>query len=103
MRFVGPSYSLQHRKADVQRVVNLMPVVNEVPGGTTVSYLEQVPGLAIFSLAYLEGSIYLLLENGNYVLQEKGGRIRIDEIVYVLMAEDGTTLLTEDYSRILQE
>jgi hypothetical protein len=47
--FVGPSYHLNTRKADVQRTVNLFPVMNEVAGGKTGSYLQSVPGLVEFS------------------------------------------------------
>ena len=47
--FVGPSYHLATRKADVQRSVNLFPVMNEVVGGKTEAYLQAVPGLDVFS------------------------------------------------------
>lgn len=47
--FIGPSYSLATRKADVQRTVNMFPVMNEVVGGKTPAYLQQVPGLDLFS------------------------------------------------------
>jgi len=46
---VGPSYVLQNRDADVQRSVNLFPVVNEVQGARSVAYLDSVPGLTVFS------------------------------------------------------
>lgn len=47
--FIGPSYALATRKADVQRSVNLYPVANEVAGGKTARYLQQIPGLDVFS------------------------------------------------------
>lgn len=47
--FVGPSYELNTRDADVQRAVNLYPVANEVIGGKAESYLESIPGLDVFS------------------------------------------------------
>lgn len=47
--FAGPSYTLNTREADVQRTVNLFPVVNEVAGGKADAYLESVPGLDLFS------------------------------------------------------
>lgn len=47
--FVGPSYTLNTRKADVQRTVNMFPVANEVAGGKSAAYLESVPGLVVFS------------------------------------------------------
>lgn len=48
--FVGPTYELQTR-ADVQRVINMYPVMNEVIGGKSEAYLESVPGLEVFSPA----------------------------------------------------
>jgi len=48
-RFVGGSYELNARKADVQRAVNLCPVVAEVAGAKSVAYLDSVPGLTTFS------------------------------------------------------
>lgn len=51
--FVGPSYHLATRKADVQRAVNLYPVQNEVVGGKTGSYLQAVAGLDLFSAPYV--------------------------------------------------
>lgn len=51
--FIGPSYSLNTRKADVQRAVNLFPVANEVVGGKTGSYMQSVPGLDEFSGAII--------------------------------------------------
>lgn len=47
--FVGPSYQLNTRKADVQRTVNMFVVRNEVAGGKSQMYLESVPGLNVFS------------------------------------------------------
>jgi hypothetical protein len=78
MRFVGPSYELQHRKADVQRVVNLMPVINEVPGGKSVAYLDSVPGLSTFSVPTDQNESYLMLENGNFLLNEDGTLIQLE-------------------------
>jgi hypothetical protein len=51
--FVGPSYSLDTRKADVQRSVNLFPVANEVAGGKTAAYLQSAPGLDLFATSDL--------------------------------------------------
>lgn len=45
---VGPSYTLNARKADVQRCVNLMPTPLEAPGGKSQMYLAPVPGLRQF-------------------------------------------------------
>ena len=73
--FVGPSYSLNARKADVQRAVNLEPVVHEVAGGKSIAYLDSTPGLTMFS-APNEG--FLMLEDGGYLLLESGGRIRLE-------------------------
>lgn len=71
-KFVGPSYHLNVRKADVQRAVNLMPVANEVPGGKSVAYLDSVPGLVSFSAATDPGA-FRLLEDGMLRLLENGG------------------------------
>ena len=78
MRIVGPSYSLNHRKADVQRSVNLFPVVMETPGGKSFAYLDSVPGLREFSRPPLGATFYLLLENGGYLLQQNGGRLILE-------------------------
>ena len=77
--FVGPSYSLNVRKADVQRVVNLMPVVNEVPGGKNVAYLDSTPGLTVFSDPTDEYAALLWTEGG-YLLQENGGKILLSPL-----------------------
>ena len=47
--FVGPSYQLNTRKADVQRTVNMFVVRNEATGGKSAMYLESIPGLVVFS------------------------------------------------------
>jgi hypothetical protein len=47
--FVGPSYQLNTRKADVQRTVNMYVVVKEAPSGKSITYLKSAPGLAVFS------------------------------------------------------
>ena len=64
---VGPSYNLQNREVDVQRSINLMPVVNEVPSGKSVAYLESVPGLRAFAV---RNGFALLLEDSGYLVQE---------------------------------
>jgi len=46
---VGPSYTLNTRKADVQRSVNLLPVMQEAAGGKGVAFMEAIPGLVVFS------------------------------------------------------
>ena len=46
--FVGPSYVLKTRKADVQRTINLMPTAIESGTGKAGMYLEPVPGLRPF-------------------------------------------------------
>lgn len=75
--FVGPSYYLNVRKADVQRAVNLFPVMNEVAGGKSVAYLDSVPGLTKFSIdTVVTGAI--LLESGFYLLQESGGKLLLE-------------------------
>lgn len=70
MRFVGPSYHLQNREADVQRTVNLMPVVNEVAGGKSFAYLDAAPGLRVFSA--VDPATFLMNEDTGLMLQENG-------------------------------
>lgn len=60
--FVGPSYSLATRKADVQRSVNLYPVANEVIGGKTGSYMQSVAGLDLFSGPYVPTPVHVCVE-----------------------------------------
>lgn len=75
--FVGGSYELNVRKADVQRAVNLFPVMNEVPGGKSIAYLDSIPGLMAFSVdTKVTGAI--LLESGFYLLQESGGKLLLE-------------------------
>ena len=47
--FVGPSYDLKRRKADVQRSVNLMPTKVENASGKNAMFLKSVPGLTVLS------------------------------------------------------
>ena len=47
--FVGPSYDIKVRKADVQRSVNLMPTPVEAGNGKAGVFLKPVPGLVSFS------------------------------------------------------
>lgn len=77
IQFVGGSYNLNTRKADVQRAVNLMPVRNEVPGGKSIAYLDSVPGLVGFSTD-TSVSGFLLMENGFHLLLESGDKIILE-------------------------
>lgn len=43
--FVGSSYQLKTRKADVQRTINLMPTRIESGSGKSQQYLQAIPGL----------------------------------------------------------
>ena len=47
--FVGPSYQLNTRKADVQKTVNMFVAIREMPSGKTQPYLKSVAGLTVFS------------------------------------------------------
>lgn len=49
--FVGGSYELRRKKADVQRSVNLMPTPIESGTGKADLFLKPVPGLSVFSEA----------------------------------------------------
>lgn len=46
--FVGPSYQLSVRDADVQRAVNLFPSILESGTGKAPAILQEVPGLTLF-------------------------------------------------------
>jgi hypothetical protein len=79
MKFVGPSYTLNARKADTQRTVNMHVVAHEVAGGKAVAYLDSTPGLTEFSARPApEGLGYLLLEDGGFLLLESGGKIILE-------------------------
>jgi len=72
---VGASYNLDVREADVQRTINLMPIVSESEGAKSVTSLQPTPGLVLFSVTVLG---YLLQETGDYLLQENAGRIVLE-------------------------
>jgi len=72
---VGASYNLDVREADVQRTINLMPIVSESEGAKAVTSLQSTPGLVLFSVTVLG---YLLQETGDYLLQENAGRIVLE-------------------------
>lgn len=48
LAFVGPSYQLSTRRADVQRSINLVPTLVESGSGKAAVFLESVPGLRVF-------------------------------------------------------
>ena len=45
----GPSYNLEVRKADVQRSINLFPVVTESGTAKAPAILQPIPGLSLFA------------------------------------------------------
>lgn len=47
--FIGPSYELTTRKADVQRVVNMYPMLIASGTGKSPALLQSIPGLTLFS------------------------------------------------------
>lgn len=47
--FIGGSYELRARKADVQRSINLFPVMVESGDGSVPAYLKSIPGLVDFA------------------------------------------------------
>ncbi len=77
MKFVGPSYHLNTRRADVQQTVNMFTVKTEAPGGKSVAYLDSIPGLRQFSTSLGDGG-FLLLESGGFLLLESGGLIELE-------------------------
>lgn len=77
-KFVGGSYDINARKADVQRAVNLFPVVAEVAGAKAVAYLDSIPGLGVFSADVAAQGPFLLLQGGGFLLLSTGGKIRLE-------------------------
>lgn len=77
-RFVGPSYNINWRRADVQRSVNMYVRVNEAPGGKSPAYLDAVPGLDTFSRALAPLAALRIENSAGYILQENGGRILLE-------------------------
>lgn len=77
MSFIGPSYNINTRKADVQRAVNLFPVMAEVAGTKSVAYLDSVPGLTSFSTDVIRTGA-ILLESGFYLLTEAGFKLLLE-------------------------
>jgi hypothetical protein len=51
--FIGGSYELKRKKADVQRSVNLMPTPIESGSGKSGQFLQSIPGLTEFSGLYV--------------------------------------------------
>lgn len=49
VRIVGPSYTLDTRKADCQRTVNMYPKTVESGAGKSEYVLEEIPGLTVFA------------------------------------------------------
>jgi hypothetical protein len=73
IKFVGPSYQLNTRKADHQRTVNM----HLVEGGKSHFFLDSTPGLTAFSTD-IEPFFSLLLESGDYYLTEDGGKLLLE-------------------------
>lgn len=73
--FVGGSYALTLRKADVQRSVNWFPSTVESGSGKSPAILQEVPGLALFAMP---GVAFLLTEDGGHLLLESGERILLE-------------------------
>jgi hypothetical protein len=55
--FIGPSYDVEARSFDVQRSINLYPVMAEVQATKSVSALRKVPGFSLFATAPAGGPI----------------------------------------------
>jgi hypothetical protein len=73
---VGPSYNLNNRKADVQRSVNLMPVMQEVSGQKSIAYLDSTAGLRQFSAPITTS--YLKKEDDGLIVLELGGFVKLE-------------------------
>jgi hypothetical protein len=77
-KFIGGSYQLNTRRAEVQRTVNMVWKKPEGPGGKgNDGYLDSLPGLREFA-ASPGGTGFILLESGGYLLLESGGRIKLE-------------------------
>lgn len=49
--FIGPSYNVEAKSFDVQRSINLYPIISEVGNSKSVSALRKTPGLKLFATA----------------------------------------------------
>ena len=82
--FVGPSYTLDVRTADVQRSVGLYPAPNESGTAKSAYMLKSIPGLILFGDvgdvgrgAYeINGRSWVVVDDGLFELSAAGGALR---------------------------
>jgi len=107
---VGPSYDMDARSFDVQRTINLYPLMTEVEGSKSVSALTRTPGLSLFAMAGggpVRGAIsstsnraFIVSGNGFYEIEENGTAVLIDSLETqtsrISMAENTTQIIIVD-------
>lgn len=109
--FVGPSYQLATRSADVQRTVNMRPVPIESGSGTSPTMLQSNPGMSVFATSsglgrggyatrdrafFVIGDALCEVSAGGVVsslgaLQTSTGRVSMDSNTTQLFLADGVT------------
>lgn len=123
--FVGGSYSLDFRKADVQRAVNLYPSMIESGTGKAPAVLNSIPGMAVFATLGAEvrgiweaaGRLFVVAGSGLYevgsggaitsrgTLATSSGLVDLVSGLFQLVVVDGDngyvlTLATNAFARI---
>lgn len=81
--FVGPSYQLRTRKADVQRSVNLFPSIVESQTGKAPGILQSVDGLVEFTdlgapirgFCFAQGRLFAVAGDTLYEVDSGGGSV----------------------------
>jgi hypothetical protein len=81
--FVGPSYTLAVRDADIQRTVNMFPSIVESGSGKSPSILRSIPGLVEFAdlgseirgMAVANDVLYAVGGSGMYSVSNSGAEV----------------------------
>lgn len=109
--FVGPSYDTEAKSFDVQRTINMYPIVSEVQNSKSISALRKTPGLQLYTTviggpirgaitstsgrAFVVSAQYFAEVNndGSYTqhgtLATQSGRVSISENQTQIMVVDG--------------
>jgi hypothetical protein len=123
--FVGGSYALDFRKADVQRAVNLYVSIIESGSGKAPAVLQSIPGLSLFASLGAEirgahevnGQLFVVAGSGLYEISSAGvatnrgalssstGPVDMDHGLFQLVVVDGDngyvlTLASNSFGRI---
>lgn len=83
--FVGPSYDVEAKSFDVQRSINMYPIMAEVQATKSVSALRKVPGFKTFATAPAGGPV----RNG--FSSTSGRSFVVSSQFFVEINADGTT------------